>query len=399
MSRVILVDPLTGGHHFSYIRCYFELFREIGCNVSILTTDVIGVSNYLLECFPEQRQKVEVYKINRRLVSSFEKNLVKKDGLIADLFKSYYAFKDFWDIRKVIVSNKLDGQALIFILWLDAYLTKGLPAFLVDMVLPHDFAGLYFHPSRVMSFLRDNQNTRDILHVIPTLKSTKLRFVGVFDHAIKLRLKEVYQQDIFNVLPDIAEAYPFQSHDRLIRNILSCSKGRKIISLVGSLDKRKNLLTFFRTAKETEGNVFFVCVGKLSPEWFSASELKEIKEIANSCVDRLFFYNGYVASDAIFDSLISISAVLFAAYVNFPSSSNMIYKSALHKIPIIVSADHLMGEQVEDFELGIVLEDVTPENVLRAIYLLLEENKSYGFERFLEAHSREKLKTKLIQLL
>jgi len=127
--------------------------------------------------------------------------------------------------------------------------------------------------------------------------------------------------------------------------------------------------------------------------------LEEIQAITSLCKDRLFFYDDYIDSDVVFDSLVSISSILFAAYINFPSSSNMIYKAALHNIPIIVSGDHLMGEQVRDFELGAALDTVTPQAILAAIPSLLATNKSYGFDRFLETYSHENLKTKLSQLL
>jgi len=399
MKNIILVDPLVSGHHLSYIRLYYELFKELGCNVTILTPDVAGVGKYIDEFFADRGKNVEIYELKRRRISKYEKKLLKKDGLRADLFKSYYAIKDFWDVREAIVTNNIKGQPLICFLWLDTYLSKRLPAFWVDMILPHEFTGLYFHPCRAVARATDGQNNRDIHFLSPTLKSKKLRFVGVFDEKAMHRLKEIYRRDVFDALPDVAETYPPHLDDPLIAKITDWANGRKIIVLLGSLDRRKNPLAFFRAAKESTGEYCFVCVGKLYPEWFSASELAELKEIASTCRDRLFFHDSYISSDEIFDSVISISSVLFAAYINFSSSSNMIHKAALHKIPIIVSGDHLMGEQVRDYELGAALDEVTPQSVLKATTNLLENKFTYGFDRFVERNSREKLKEIIKQRL
>lgn len=397
MKNIILVDPIASGHHLSYIRLYCDLFIEIGCNVIILTPDIDGVKKYLDSCFPVPKKCYEIYKLNRRSVSSYERKLFRSDGLRADLSKAYYAFRDFWDVRDAIVSNKIKGQSRIFFLWFDAYLSRRLPRFLVDLVLPCDFAGLYFHPSRALACTAYGSGTRDVLFAFPALKSKKLRFVGVFDEKIMHRLTEIYRRDIFDVLPDVAQMYPPRLDDPLIVKILDSAGGRKIIVLVGALDRRKNLLTFFRAARESGGEVFFVCVGKLNTEWFSASELEEIQKITDSCKDRLYFYDGYIESDQVFDSVIYVSSIIFAAYYNFTSSSNMIYKAALHKIPVIVSADHLMGEQVRTYNIGAALDKVTPQSVLNAINKLLDNTAPYGFDYFLADNSREKLNAKLRQ--
>ena len=392
MKNIILVDQFVGGHHLSYIKIYYELFVEIGFNVVIVTLDAVNVKKYLEQFDCQQNKNLIICELKKRKTSEYKKNLFKRDGLRADLFKAYYAFRDFRDVRNVINANNIKGQSQIFFLWFDTYLTKRLPAFWVDHVLPYDFAGLYFHPSRVMARAPNGHVARDVPFACPTLNCKKLRFVGVFDEKIARRLAEIHRREIFDTLPDIAEIYPPRLDDPLVAKILDSANGRKIIVLVGALDKRKNLLTFIRAAKESNGTVFFVCVGKLYSEWFSDKELDEIARTCNTYKDKLYFYGEYIESDSTFDSVISVSTVLFAAYDNFTSSSNMLYKAALHKKPIIVSGDHLMGEQVRKYKIGLALADVKPQSVLSAITNLLENKASYGFDRFLESNSREKLK-------
>ena len=388
MKDIILVDPHTEGHHLSYIRIYATAFASLGCKVSVLSPDASGVRNYLSRS-SGVGDLVDVYDLPRRKISAFESRNIRRSGVLSEVIKSYFSFKEFLHIRSSIKRNGLNRASLIFILWLDSYLAKFLPGVLVDLVLPHDFAGLYFHPR----IIRDHKYG-NIPFFIP-LSSRKLRFVGLFDERATLRLRALYGRDIFATLPDVAEKNPADMTDKLVQRVLRNAGNRKIVSLVGSLEKRKNLLSFFRAAKLSAGEVFFVCAGKFYQDLFTAEELEEVDAIVQGCSDRLFFSGNYIDSDGVFDALISISSVVFAAYVNFPSNSNMLFKASSHEVPLIVSRGQLMGELVDHYNLGVSIENCEPAVILEAIKTLLSQNSVFGFKRFIVEHSFEQLTEKL----
>ncbi len=56
----------------------------------------------------------------------------------------------------------------------------------------------------------------------------------------------------------------------------------------------------------------------------------------------------------------------------------MIVKSSLFKVPIIVSDEHLMGELVQKYRLGLCVENAEPETILKAIDEVL--NRGGDFE-------------------
>jgi hypothetical protein len=396
------VDPHISGHHLSFIKIYAAAFAELGCEVAILGTETRVLASYLAGLIEEHGEKVRVYELSRRPISSFELRNAKRQGLMNNLWKSLFAWLDFRDIARAIRKHRLDRNALVFILWLDTYITRYLPAFAVDAVLPGRFAGLYFHPGHLKIDNETRKVYRDLLFYLPLFRSRKLKFVGGFDARLMRKLGSCYRGTEFVTLPDVAEKHAPDLDSDLVREILARARNRKIISLAGSLDRRKNVLEFFSAARESVTNdLFFVCVGKLHADRFPAEQLTAIHEIVAACPDKIFFHDGFVASDRVFDALFVISAAVFAVYRNFPASSNMIVKSALYETPIIVSDEHLMGELVNEYRLGVSIHDVAPKTILCAIQQIVYEAKDaeYGYRRFNESFSFETLKTSLGSLL
>jgi hypothetical protein len=224
--------------------------------------------------------------------------------------------------------------------------------------------------------------------------------VGVFDEYLKQRLNDQYKTLKFVGLPDVAEQHCPNMESSLIRHILEKAGNRIIVSLVGSLDRRKNVLSFLRTAESCRSDdLFFVCAGKLHVERFPVDELEEIEEIVRTSADKIFFHDDFIESDQVFDALFEISSIVFAVYTNFASSSNIIVKASQYGVPIIVSEGHLMGELVDQYNLGVCIKDFEPVVILEAIRKLISEDRVFGFEQFNVDHSVEHLKKMLGQMV
>jgi glycosyltransferase involved in cell wall biosynthesis len=97
--------------------------------------------------------------------------------------------------------------------------------------------------------------------------------------------------------------------------------------------------------------------------------------------------------------------VVFAAYRNFPNSSNVLTKAAIFERPVLVSDGYLMAERVREFQLG----EVVPEGDVEAIVQTLERMLAPGYYAELrqrarwadyrEAHSTARLKKAMADLL
>jgi len=402
MKRVVLVDPYVSGHHLSYIRIYAVAFLEIGCEVAVMTTETALLRSRLCDLAVTYGDRIRVCELYRRSISKFESANALKHGRLNNLFKSFFSWLDFRDIARSIMRSRLKPTSLVFILWLDSYITRYLPACAVDAVMPTRFAGLYFHPAHLKMDAATGKFYRDLLFYLPLFRSRKLKFVAGFDERLINRLAECYRGVEFVTFPDIAEKHQPDLDNEMVREILARARKRKIVSLLGSLDRRKNVWEFFETARQCrDDDLFFVCVGKLHSERFSAEQLAAMREIEAKSPDRLYFHDGFIPSDRAFDALFYISDAVFAVYRDFPASSNMVVKSALFEKPIIVSDEHLMGELVREFQLGVTVGDERPQTLLGAIRQVVSQT-AHGecdFERFNKTFSFENLKSALGRLL
>lgn len=400
MKKIILVDPHVSGHHLSYIRIYSRAFVDLDHEVTILCQEAGTVGTYLAELPDKYRSRIRVCKLSRRNISAFESAHAKKQGVVSNLWKSFFSWLDFRDITRAIKRNCLDRDALVFILWLDTYISRYLPAIAVDLTLPAKFAGLYFHPAHLKPAGEVGRYERDLLFFIPLFQSKKLAFVGGFDDLMMSKLANRYRGVIFRTLPDIAEKHEPDIGNNLIQEILAKARGRNIVALTGSLDHRKNILAFFEAARDcTDDDLFFVCVGNLHRERFPEGQLEVIQSLAAEHRERIFLHDGFISSDQVFDALFVISAVIFAVYRHFPASSNMIVKAALYGVPIIVSDEHLMGELVAEYRLGTVIREIDPHTILQAIRRVIRQGKgACGFKQFNEDYSFESLKRLLSEL-
>jgi hypothetical protein len=86
---------------------------------------------------------------------------------------------------------------------------------------------------------------------------------------------------------------------------------------------------------------------------------------------------------------------LFAAYLNFPHSSNLLTKSALLEKPIIVSEGFLMAERVKKYRMGKVIPEGNVKDGLAAMMSLLGKEKNCKeplFKEYYRKHNPEALK-------
>jgi glycosyltransferase involved in cell wall biosynthesis len=104
-----------------------------------------------------------------------------------------------------------------------------------------------------------------------------------------------------------------------------------------------------------------------------------------------------------FNGLVSQFDVFFAAYLDFPNSSNTIAKAALYRRPIIVGDGYLMAERVREYSLGEVIPEGDAAEAELAIRRLLMKRDGFGIEKgrkaYLRQHSLEALRAALLQFI
>lgn len=402
MCDILLYDKFTSGHHLSYLRIYASAFSELGLSVKILTSDVTGVELSLSDHPKFRSETIDVKNIQVRNVTKIEKIFSSRVGIIRDIVNSFAAFLDFLEINRNIKKNGLDKNSVVFLMWFEPFVSKYLPATILNLFFSYNLAGLWFHPSDIKFINDDKLRHRDLLHHVPILNYRKLKFLGLFDRLIVCKLQELYDRDVFRFLPDIAEEHKPDLSSELITEILNQAGGRKIVSLLGSLDKRKNILSFFEVVSHCNcDDIFYVCAGQLHKNSFSSEELDFIYSVTESMRGKFYFHDQHIDSDVVFDSLFFISDLIVAVYRNFTSSSNMITKAAIYKKYIIVADEYLMCETVEKYGIGRCIVSDDPVALCEAILDVIKNHEKLDgrFLALVEEQSHEKLKEYLKPLV
>jgi glycosyltransferase involved in cell wall biosynthesis len=296
-------------------------------------------------------------------------------------------------IRKA--SSKIGCKPdLVFLCWLDNYLSNYLNHHIIERIFPYSWSGLYFHPN----------NLQFKQHVLPILgtplthhavaQSSRCYGIALLNEIEATKLQDKIKNPVF-IFPDITDDSLPDENYVVVQKIRSQAGNRKIVGLFGLLSKRKGLLTLLEVAqKSVNKNWFFVFAGKLSQVDLLPEEVTKIKNIVESKPNNCFFHFESIPEGEKFNALINISDVLFAAYENFPSSSNILTKAAVFEKPVIVSDGFCIGERAKKFQLGLTIPQGDVSKCIEALSDLFDHAQlKPDFEGYKRLHSVEQLRT------
>lgn len=388
--RIIICDMEIGGHHCTYLFLFATAFRDLGYNVLVLSP---GDSEMIFGKAVTVPNGIEV-----KLVNDFPEQPIQH---------GFFATRNYVISLWKHLSDKLKGlnvkpdKDLVFFASLDEYLSAYIPVGLINHLLPFAWAGLYLKPRYIRvkqsySFIR-----KGILSLHHLLRSSHCIGFYLLDEGIVDAMKQVSGNKNVYHLPDIIDETEPTLHFSEINAIREKANGRKIILLIGAIDKRKNTVNFLRAAQQSEkSNYFFVLAGLISLNSFGPEDAGFIQGCMDAPFENLYFHNNRIRTESEFNALVCISDVLFAAYLDFPYSSNMIAKSSVFKKPIIVSDEFLMGEMVNQYSLGITINPRNYQNIIDAIDQIMASNftEKAKYQKFAEKHSREIFKNRLYQI-
>jgi len=359
-KHIFLIEPELSGHHSSYLLHFTNILLEKGYKVTVFSTEKVDKVEGAL-------YKKIIYIPPFNLPSN---QLKKKLYVLINLFISIYnLFFLRWGIR-------VDKKAYLFFCCIDEYMHDLMPVFVFNLFVSRDFSAL------LLSF-----SGRDflLLNRLNILDSKYLKYVGCLcdiipDELIRFERKVIRFPDFSD------ESKPNLKH-RLIKDILDKSKGRKVISLLGSISLRKGYKTFINTIEYLpKHEYFFVIAGK--------SERSDRLYIqgALSKYGNVYFYSNSIPSEAEFNALVYISDIIYAAYINFRESSNMLAKASMFKKPIIVSKGYYMEKIVDRYNIGISIDQESPIECSLAIEELKANScAENGFDSYFRDNKVKKL--------
>lgn len=412
MQTIALIEPNTGGHHLTYLRIFSKTLVELGYRVMAFSTEAETLEAWI-ECqVPGQIGRFYAFQMSRPQPLKLPLvGRVRQLPLIGHLPQPAGVLARWQHTAQIIeTASQQIGYTpdLVFLNWLDSYLSHYLPHHLVDQVFPYTWAGLYFRPGQLR--FKEKSGLKPLLPHCAIARSSHCKGIGVLDEGMVSELQKIIRQPVIP-FPDFADESPPDLTYELVQRIRAQAGQRKIIGLFGALSKRKGMVTLLRVAQRSlQENWFFVFAGSLSESTFHQdyeerfqAEYDWIYSVVNARPPNCLFHFERIPQESQFNALVYSCDVLFAAYENFPYSSNILAKSAAFKKPVIASAGGCMGRRVERFEIGLTISEGSVDECIQALQKLLNSSSKtqlkLEFEGYHSLHSHQRLKTIFANLI
>jgi len=388
LKTIALVDTLWGGHHPTYLKFFAKTLLDLGNEVISLCPEPEEMNLWIASHCPELASNFHSFELHEPSPSKFSgRRLLARAMAVARWQRAAQSIQE--------ISSKL-GKApdITFFAWLDTYL-RLIPA-ITDTIFPYPWSGLYFRPRYLRIPPKFQWMRHGILNPLSVLKSSHCPVVAVLDEGIAEKLQQKLNKPVV-VLTDITDESPPDMSFEIAQKIRAKAAGRKIIGLLGSLDKRKGTLTLLEVSRQASDRWFFVFAGRLAEPAFTAAELARIEEIVKANPDNCFFYLNSIPDGSRFNAVVQVCDVLYAAYENFPYSSNILNKAAIFEKPVIASKNYCMGERVQKFNLGYGIEGGSVSQCVSILERLHEELSTGNlsiqpdFEGYRHRHSIDQL--------
>lgn len=178
------------------------------------------------------------------------------------------------------------------------------------------------------------------------------------------------------LFPDFTDIHlnsdPAGQQRTLASKIRYFGQGEPVISLVGHLQRTKGLHSFTKAACDSslEAITFFLG-GEINWQEISEADRRWFLQTWESS-PNIYCHLQRLSSEVVLNQVIAESDIIYAAYNDFPNSSNILTKAALLQRPVVVSEGHLMAELVRDYQLGEIVKDDDHTNVCETLLAMLQ---------------------------
>jgi hypothetical protein len=395
VKTIAIIDPYQSGHHSTYLRLFARAILGLGHEVLAFCPDPQAARDWVADHAPQAQERFHAFEFQEPATRSwpFEKLQTVLNGI------------SWWRStgKALRQAQQLTGKKadLVFFTWLDSYLDSCQNRLLTDLVFPYDWTGLNFNCYE----MRQNPDPTPLPFGFGApeepLRARHCRGVAILDGSFAPTLQARLPGKKVVVFPDVADAAPPDRDFPLLQQIIEKAGGRKIVSLLGGLARRKGIFTLLSAAQEMpDQECFFLFAGYLAEHAFSPEEVRTIRALESQPPENCCFHFDFIPGEAQFNALVDLSDVLFAAYEEFPHSSNLLTKAALFEKPLIVSKGFIMEERVAAFGMGECIEEGDVSHCIAAIRrLLIPGALGRDFPGYRKLHSEAQFCSSVEQLI
>ena len=337
---VCLVDPHDNGHHPMYAAVYATAFTALGADVLLVAPAS------LLQTMPHLPGAVVT-------VVPWATTPLLADPTVPAHEKAmrlWTSLGEVVDANARVMNRYPDYLVHLFV---DSFIAELMPPSVIDAHVRCPFAGLWFKPPRPLGW-----STRDVAKRIvrwgrryTSLRSSRWATILLLDTTGYGHLARGGQPRIVGV-PEFSVTSLPAVDPPIVEEIREHAAGRRICSLVGSLEGRKGVRAFLRSAAiAPEDEWFFVMAGKAAWGTFDAESRETLERLRDVTDGRVYLADRWF-DDETLNAIVAASGLLHACYERWPYSSNMLCKAAAFRVPIIVAEEGYLGRNTVQYGLG-----------------------------------------------
>ncbi|MFP4861487.1 glycosyltransferase [Providencia rettgeri] len=181
-----------------------------------------------------------------------------------------------------------------------------------------------------------------------------------------------------------------------IDEIKKIACNRTIISMIGTIQKRKNIINLIDAASKLQNNVFVFIYGKLSSSDFSNTEIDKIR---HGLPPNVIIYDRFIETESDINALYELTDIVWNAYLNWNFTSNALSKASYFKKAIISSNGSYISEICNKYTIGVTVNEDDIESIKSGILKCPTIIDNDNFLEFNKLNSIESLKYSLEQLI
>lgn len=275
----------------------------------------------------------------------------ESDGRIARWRRRFLGGRVFQEARRRLRRWERERAATIDLVFFSCIYDREFTDFpMRRLAWPYRWSGLYLQLTAITDRLAKTRPEE--FHWL--LSQDRMAALAVLDERNADVLSRLTGRPVV-LFPDFTDAsIEGPGEQGVAAELLRFAAGAPVVGAMGHLYPNKGIVTLAKLALERRHPEWrFAFVGDLPWEAFEPYDAELLRETAT--LPNVFMHPHRVASESEFNRVIAACDVVFAAYIDFPHSSNIVTKAALLKKPLVVSDNGVMAERVRGFQLGVVV--------------------------------------------
>ena len=155
-------------------------------------------------------------------------------------------------ILSIVAQETGKQPELVFFDALDDFLEILIPTPYLNWIFPYKWSGLYLQPIHFRLHKKCTFFRKGLLERNNLFSSKLCCSVAVLDEGVTTRLQKKIENKPVSIFPDFADNSAPDMEYAVANEIRKISHGRKIVGLLGALQKRKGMLTLLKLAQQLQ---------------------------------------------------------------------------------------------------------------------------------------------------